>query len=78
MPYRYPPMNVGDVVEAQGVVVLWDCSLSFPNSQPFEGGSHFLVLGKNGRNLRLMRDGKTWVGDRIDFKRAEEKKKSSV
>lgn len=72
MPYRYPPMNTGDIVMAQGDVMLWDCSLTFPNSQPFEGGTHFLVLGKNKGNLRLMRDGKTWVGDRTDFKRVKE------
>jgi hypothetical protein len=31
MPYRYPPMNLGDLVVAQGD----DCSLTFPNPQPF-------------------------------------------
>ena len=69
MPYRYPPMNQGDLVVAQGD----DCSLTFPNSQPFENGSHFLVPGKNKGNLRLMRDGKTWVGDHTYFKRVKEK-----
>jgi len=66
-------MNPGDLVVATCDTFLWANMnpTGWPHSVLFQQSTPFLLLKKNGNSILLLSDGKQWIGDRQDFKRAE-------